>query len=37
MGTRPRILRRRIVAESRVFRVEEVELEFANGTRRVFE
>jgi ADP-ribose diphosphatase len=37
MGVRPRTLRRRIVAETRVFRVEEVELEFANGTRRVFE
>jgi len=37
MGAGPRIVRRRIVAETRVFRVEEVELEFANGTRRVFE
>jgi ADP-ribose diphosphatase len=37
MLRKPRILDRRIVAQSRLFRVEEVDLEFANGARRTFE
>jgi ADP-ribose diphosphatase len=37
MRAKPKILGRRLVAETRVFRVEEVELEFANGNRRRFE
>jgi ADP-ribose diphosphatase len=37
MRDKPRILARRLVAETRIFRVEELELEFANGNRRFFE
>lgn len=37
MPHKPKILDRRIVAQSRLFRVEEVDLEFANGARRTFE
>jgi ADP-ribose diphosphatase len=37
MGEKPKVLGRRLVAETRVFRVEEVELEFANGNHRRFE
>jgi ADP-ribose diphosphatase len=37
MTNRPRILRRRLAAQSRIFRVEAVDLEFANGQRRTFE
>lgn len=37
MPRKPKILDRRIVAQSRLFRVEEVDLEFANGARRTFE
>jgi ADP-ribose diphosphatase len=37
MFRKPKILSRRIVAQSRLFRVEEVDLEFANGARRTFE
>ncbi|EGV19227.1 ADP compounds hydrolase NudE [Thiocapsa marina] len=37
MFRKPKILDRRIVAQSRLFRVEEVDLEFANGARRTFE
>jgi ADP-ribose diphosphatase len=37
MLRKPKILDRRIVAQSRLFRVEEVDLEFANGARRTFE
>ncbi|QIK37680.1 ADP compounds hydrolase NudE [Caldichromatium japonicum] len=33
----PKILARHLVARSRLFRVEEVELEFANGARRRYE
>lgn len=37
MRAKPRILVRREVARSRLFRVEQLELEFANGNRRTFE
>ncbi|MBK1644713.1 ADP compounds hydrolase NudE [Thiocapsa imhoffii] len=37
MLRKPKVLARRVVAQSRLFRVEEVELEFANGARRTFE
>jgi ADP-ribose diphosphatase len=37
MSSKPKILSRRIVAQSRLFRVEEVDLEFSNGARRTFE
>lgn len=34
---KPRVLARRLAARSRIFRVEAVDLEFANGERRTFE
>ena len=34
---KPRILSRKTVAESRLFRVEELELRFSNGAERHFE
>lgn len=37
MPAKPKILSRRLVAASRLFRVEELDLEFANGNRRTFE
>lgn len=37
MTTKPRILGLRELARSRLFRLEAVELEFANGSRRQFE
>ncbi len=37
MPDNPRILARRLVAQSRLFRVEQVDLEFANGSQRTFE
>lgn len=37
MPRKPKVLNRRIVAQSRLFRVEEVDLEFENGARRTFE
>jgi ADP-ribose diphosphatase len=37
MPAKPRILDRRLVARSRLFRVEQVDLEFTNGSRRTFE
>lgn len=37
MSVTPRILARRLVAQSRLFRVEQLDLEFANGSRRTFE
>jgi ADP-ribose diphosphatase len=37
MSAKPRILARRIAAETRIFRIEAVDLEFDNGTRRTFE
>lgn len=33
----PKVLGRRLVAESRVFRIEQVDLLFGNGVRRTFE
>jgi ADP compounds hydrolase len=33
----PKVLGRRLVAQSQVFRIEQVDLEFANGVRRTFE
>jgi len=35
--TLPRVLARREVARSRLFRIEELELEFSNGVRRTYE
>ncbi|NCA68799.1 MAG: ADP compounds hydrolase NudE [Sphingobacteriia bacterium] len=37
MPRQPTVLNRRIVAQSRLFRVEEIDLEFANGARRTYE
>lgn len=37
MTTKPRILSRRELVRTRLFRVESLELEFANGNRREFE
>ncbi|MCF1183371.1 ADP compounds hydrolase NudE [Marichromatium gracile] len=37
MRSKPKILDRRLVAESRLFRVEQIDLEFANGARRTYE
>lgn len=37
MKHKPRIHARRLVAQSRIFRVEAVDLEFANGARRTYE
>lgn len=37
MTTKPRILSRRIAARTRIFQVEAVDLEFANGQRRQYE
>jgi ADP-ribose diphosphatase len=37
MPPKPTILDRRLVAESGLFRVEQVDLEFANGSRRTYE
>lgn len=35
--TLPRVLERREVARSRLFRIEELDLEFSNGVRRTYE
>ncbi len=37
MAAKPRIIERRLVARTRIFRVEEIELAFSNGNRRHFE
>lgn len=37
MRSTPRITARRLVAQSRLFRIEEIDLEFANGSRRTYE
>lgn len=37
MPRKPRILERRTVAESRLFSVEQLDLEFSNGARRQYE
>lgn len=37
MPKRPKILQQQIVAESHLFKVEELHLEFTNGTRRTYE
>jgi ADP-ribose diphosphatase len=37
MSSKPRILARRLAAQSRIFRIEAVDLEFSNGERRTFE
>ena len=37
MRKTPRILRRDPIAETRIFRIEELDLEFANGATRTFE
>jgi len=37
MAAKPKILERRLVAQTRIFRIEQVDLEFSNGNRRCFE
>lgn len=37
MAAKPKVLERRLVAETRIFRVEQLDLEFSNGNRRCFE
>jgi len=37
MTAKPTVLERRLVARTRIFQVEQVDLEFSNGTRRCFE
>lgn len=37
MRTKPKIVGRRLVAHSRLFRIEEIDLEFANGVKRTYE
>jgi ADP-ribose diphosphatase len=37
MRTKPKILDRRLAAATRIFRIEALDLEFANGTRRTYE
>ncbi|HKM14760.1 MAG TPA: ADP compounds hydrolase NudE [Marinospirillum sp.] len=37
MPNRPKILQRKIVAQSRLFKVEELHLEFTNGVQRTYE
>lgn len=37
MATPPRILKQTLIAQTRVFQVEQLELEFANGQRRCYE
>lgn len=37
MAAKPRILEQRLVAQTRIFRVEEIDLAFSSGNRRCFE
>ncbi|MCP5113366.1 MAG: ADP compounds hydrolase NudE [bacterium] len=37
MTVKPRILKRELIATTRIFRVEQLDLEFANGERRCYE
>jgi len=37
MTAKPKILDRRLAAQTRIFRIEALDLEFANGNRRTFE
>lgn len=37
MAAKPKILARRLAAQSRLFRIEQLDLEFANGVRRTYE
>jgi ADP-ribose diphosphatase len=37
MAAKPTVLERRLVARTHIFQVEQVDLEFSNGTRRCFE
>lgn len=37
MPQKPKIIRQQIIAQTRIFRVEEVALEFANGQQRTYE
>jgi ADP-ribose diphosphatase len=37
MSAKPRIIGRRLAAATRIFRIEALDLEFANGNRRTFE
>lgn len=37
MREKPQVLAREIVASSRLFRVEELQLRFANGVERTYE
>ena len=37
MRKKPQILRQDLIAQSRIFRIEELDLEFANGEKRTYE
>lgn len=37
MAAKPKILERRLAAQTRIFRVEQIDLEFSNGNRLCFE
>jgi ADP-ribose diphosphatase len=37
MAAKPKILQRKLAAETRIFRVEQLDLEFSNGNKRCFE
>jgi ADP-ribose diphosphatase len=37
MPTKPQVLKRQLIARSRIFRVEELQLQFANGETRTYE
>jgi ADP-ribose diphosphatase len=37
MTAKPKVHERRLVAQTRIFRVEQLDLEFSNGSRRCFE
>lgn len=37
MPIKPQILERRLIAETRIFRIEQLDLAFSNGNRRLFE
>lgn len=37
MAAKPKVLERKLVARTRIFRVEQLDLEFCNGNRRCFE
>lgn len=37
MAAKPKVLGQRLAAKSRLFRIEQIDLEFANGARRTYE